>query len=300
MNDETTTITSEAPHDPMPDVVHSAPSALRPSASSRKGPKRGWFVHSSGRFDRPLHDLRASVERLRGMRGPDEVVLVSGTESSHRPDSFLRGKGWESVHLDGAGRNECWATWRSDALELIRPAYARRIADRQWYRVGGSIAPKVHALVIPLRVVNRRFRRKIYVVVIHMPLDNTPLRASIWFECCDGLRDVAAEIRAEDPTAEIVFLADWNKNWRQAPERAAIQSRLAGPLGLQQAWDGHAPKRGGTHGPISLLDGAILAAKAIFGCELVKDDDSSDHRPMRVGVKFRLVPRRLRRRKKGA
>lgn len=249
MNDETTTITSEAPHDPMPDVVHSAPSALRPSASSRKGPKRGWFVHSSGRFDRPLHDLRASVERLRGMRGPDEVVLVSGTESSHRPDSFLRGKGWESVHLDGAGRNECWATWRSDALELIRPAYARRIADRQWYRVGGSIAPKVHALVIPLRVANRRFRRKIYVVVIHMPLDNTP---------------------------------------------------LAGPLGLQQAWDGHAPKRGGTHGPISLLDGAILAAKAIFGCELVKDDDSSDHRPMRVGVKFRLVPRRLRRRKKGA
>lgn len=284
---------------------------MRPTVTVR-APRRALAAHSSGRFDRSVEKLERSVRRIRHTtRGRGllqrKVALVTGTEASGRSaaelERVLGAPNWDYVHIDGRGKSECWATWDTRVLERAGRAYTRQITDRTWFRspeYGGSAAPFVHALVVPLRVVGRPARRTITVIVVHMPLDNTELRADIWVECTRGLREVVAEIRANDPHTEILIEADWNKNYREADERRMIQHYVADALRLVQAWDGSAPARGGTHGPRALIDGAV-ASRRLLGattpwCWLLKDDTSSDHRPYAHALRWPMLPRRIRRR----
>ncbi len=261
-----------------------------------------WAVHSSGRFDRPVDTLAASVRRLRALPGKYPVAVVTGTEASGRTNAddatFLGGRAhWPYIHLDGTrGHSECWATFDDRLHQLAGRPYARALTDLTWTRApeyGGGKAAIVHALVVPLAPVGRPHRRRKYFIVVHMPLDNTELRAAIWRDCAAGLVDLGAEIRETDPDAELVPVGDWNKNYRLPGERAQIETRIARPLGLAQAWRGHVPAKGGTHGS-QLIDGHLAAAKAIAACQLVDDDASSDHRPSRVLLKSRLYPPRRR------
>lgn len=277
---------------------------------STKAPRRALAAHSSGRFDRSVESLERNVRRIRHTtrgRGPLRrgVALVTGTEASGRSDAELErvlgDPGWDYVHINGRGKSECWATWDTSVLERAAEPYTRQLTDRTWVRskeYGGSTAPFVHALVVPLRVVGRPARRSLTVIVVHMPLDNTELRAEIWVECTRGLRAVVAEIRANDPHTQILIEADWNKNYRQADERRMIEHYVANPLGLVQAWDGSAPARGGTHGPLGLIDGAVGSRRLLGAttpwCWLLEDDASSDHRPYAHALRWPLLPRRIR------
>lgn len=276
-----------------------------------RAPRRALGVHSSGRFDRPVDSLAASVHRLRGItrgRGPflRRVAYITGTEAGHRTDRDLKlvlgsDPDWDYENLLGAAAGECWATWRRTHLELAGTPHARRLTTMTWFRskeYGGGEAPPVTALVVPLRVVGRPNRRRLYLIVVHMPLDNTELRAEIWENVCRGLRTLVTDIRARDPHAEPVVEADWNKDYRDPLERNQIERRVARPLRLVQGWDGSAPNRGGTHGPRRLIDG-VVASRRLLGwstpwCWLADDDDSSDHRPYVHTLRWPLLPKRLR------
>lgn len=276
---------------------------------SVRAPRRALGVHSSGRFDRPLDTLTNSVRRLRRVtRGrlllKRRVAFVTGTEAGGRTDEDLaRALGsdpaWEYVNLRGPAA-ECWATWRRSMLELDGRPYSRQLTNITWVRskeYGGREAAPVKALVVPLRVTGRRNRRKVWLIVVHMPLDNTELRAAAWVDCCRGLRTLVTEIRAQDPQAEILIEADWNKDHSKPSERAMIHRHIARPLRLVQGWDGSRPKRGGTHGR-RLIDG-VVASRRVLGwstpwCWLTADDRSSDHRPYVHTVRWPLLPKRLR------
>jgi hypothetical protein len=278
---------------------------------STKAPRRALGVHSSGRFDRPVESLAASVRRLRRVtRGRGllrrRVAFITGTEAAGRShDDLDRVLGsdpaWRYTHIGGRASGECWATWRASHLELgDREPFARRLTRMTWRRsaeYGGKEAPPVEALVVPLQVVGRPHRRRVYLVVVHMPLDNTENRAAIWVDCCRGLRILVTQIRASDPHAVIVLEADWNKNYRDPRERAMLRQHVARPLRLVQGWDGSTPARGGTHGR-QLIDGVITSA-AVLGwstpwCWLTRDDRSSDHRPYVHTVRWPLLPKRIR------
>lgn len=274
-----------------------------------RAPRRALGVHSSGRFDRPLDTLTNSVRRLRRItRGRGllrrQVAYVTGTEAGGRTDEELaRALGsdpvWEYVNLRGPAA-ECWATWRTSMLELDGTPYSRQLTDITWTRskeYGGREAPPVKALVVPLRVVGRPRRRKIVLIVVHMPLDNTDRRAAAWVDCCRGHRQLVTELRAQDPTVEIIIEADWNKDHRNPVERGMVQRHVARPLRLTQGWDGSSPKRGGTHGR-RLIDG-VVASRRVLGwstpwCWLTADDRSSDHRPYVHTLRWPLLPKRVR------
>lgn len=270
--------------------------------------RRALGIHSSGRFDRPIASLAASVRRLRRVargRGPlrRRVAFITGTEAGGRSDAELEqalgsDPTWDYVNLKGPAA-ECWATWRTSMLERNGRPYSRQLSDITWTRskeYGGKEAAPVKALVVPLRVVGRPNRRHIYLVVIHMPLDNTELRAQAWVDCCRGLRAlVVDEIRTHDPHAEIVIEADWNKDHRNDRERDMIRKHVARPLRLVQGWDGSRPGRGGTHGR-RLIDG-VVSSRRFLGwstpwCWLTADDNSSDHRPYVHTVRWPLLPQR--------
>lgn len=275
-----------------------------------KAPRRALGVHSSGRFDRTDQSLIRSVKRLRKVtrgRWPllRRVAYVTGTEASGRgwkdmKDILGSDRDWDYAWISGRGSGECWATWSTQMLELADTPFVRQLSTMTWRRsqaYGGGEAPPVEALVVPLRPVGRPSRRTIYLIVVHMPLDNTELRAAIWRDVARGLRVLASDIRAEDPHAELVFEADWNKNHREPGERAAIQKDIARPLRLVQGWDGSGPRRGGTHGR-QLIDG-VVASRRLLGwstpwCWLTADDRSSDHRPYVHTVRWPLLPKRIR------
>lgn len=276
-----------------------------------RAPRRALGIHSSGRFDRPVESLTRSVRRLRRLsRGRGllrrEVAFVTGTEAGGRSDKDLQralgsDPGWDFVNLRGPAA-ECWATWRVDHLERRADwaPFSRKLTDKTWVRAreyGGREAPPVEALVVPLQVVGRPNRRRPVLIVIHMPLDNTDQRAAAWIDCCRGLRILVTQIRERDPGAEIVIEADWNKDHRNARERAMIHRYVAKPLRLTQGWDGSRPAHGGTHGR-QLIDGCLARARALGSstpwCWLVPDDGSSDHRPYAHALRWPLLPKRLR------
>lgn len=275
-----------------------------------RAPLRALGVHSSGRFDRSDDKLARSVARLRKVTrgsGPlkRRVAWITGTEADSRSDRTLERifdePGWDYTRIAGHGTSELWATWDTRIVELNGQPYVVQLTDQTWTRdedFGGKQAPFVHALVVPLRVAGRRFRRPIYLIVLHAPTDSTALRQAVWMSVARGLRILGTDIRAKHPHAVLVYNADWNKDYRNPTERAQLDKAIARPLRLTQAWDGSLPKRGGTHGPSRVIDGTITSVRLLGGstpwCWLLPDDDSADHRPYAHTLRWPLLPKRVR------
>lgn len=245
---------------------------------------RIWGVQSAGRFDRSVVSWRRSLVRLVGLG-----VWVTGTEAAGRTASEFRAAltrvGWDFVHLSGAAVGECYATWDAAVVELAGHPFARKLTDLTWVRdaeYGGDTAALVHALVVPLR--NRRGRARVRVlVVVHMPLDNTAPRQAAWLDCCRGLRILEADLDRMYPGAEVVIVMDGNKNLHEPAELAEVSAHLEKPLRMVVSWRRPYPVAG-THAR-QLIDYALAAAGVIVACQLVADDDSSDHRPFRYRLR---------------
>lgn len=273
----------------MTDVVSFVPAArVRPSLTRRiaaaLGVKRPlWFVHASGRFDRIDRLWRAALTYYR-RRG----VLVTGTEAAGRsPEDFRRALGdtdWAWAHLAGAAAGESYATWDTTALELLGKPWAYKLTDLTWVRseeYGGKRAAKTHALVLKLRDVATD--QAYWIAVVHMPLDNTRQRAEAWVDCCRGLQGLKRELSARDPKAAFVVVGDVNKNLREHDEAGAVRQRLEKPLHSVTSWV-HGLPREGTHGR-QVIDYAILPARLLGGCQLLRDLPESDHRGFRYRIK---------------
>lgn len=266
-------------------------------------PVTSWSVHSSGRFDRPESLVRKSVHRLRNLPGKYRVTVVTGTEangwSPAKTRRILGGSGnWAYAHFNGRGVGDTWATWDDRVWRSVRRPYTVQITHMTWTRsaaYGGKRAPYVRALVVPLRLRRRGWRRTRYYVVVHMPLENTPLRREVWLDCARSLVELGKEIQRQDPYAELVFVGDWNRDYREPGDRMLMSQEIAAPLRLRQAWAHHVPRTGGTIGRRKLIDGHIAPAGSIVDGGLVEDDASSDHRPMRTLLKSRVDPARRRR-----
>jgi hypothetical protein len=254
---------------------------------------RVWFVHSSGRFDRSAHVWVASLRRLRKLG-----VVITGTEAAGRSAADMArafGDTWAFAHLTGAAQGESFAAWDTRVLTLVSRPKAYKLSDLTWTRApeyGGKPAAKVHALVVPLQPVKGK-RRRIFLVIVHMPLDNTDKRAEAWVDCCKGLRELTDQLHDMDPDAEVVLVGDWNKDQRDHREAAMMRLHLTGPLGLRNSWDGWLSRLSagdGTHGR-QIIDAALLVARMLIRCVLITDDASSDHRPFRYKVRLRRAPK---------
>lgn len=234
-------------------------------------------VHSSGRFDRDPDLLRRDVKAHREIG-----QLVTRTEITRQPHGErLRGQGWSFVRsFREDGNDECSVEWSNDAFTLCGLPEVVAVTDMTFFRseaMGGAQAPFIKALFVPLAKASNPGRR-LFVVACHQALSNTEQRRLVWLDVSSGLVELGRWLRRQDDEARLLLVADWNKNYRDGDDRALMQSKVARPLGLKQAWDGNVPAEGGTHGRRSLIDGDITDL-AVGGCRLLPDTDASDHRP---------------------
>lgn len=247
--------------------------------------KGNWWAFNAGRFDRSGKTWRRATTYL--MR---RTVLIAGTEAAGRPAALFRqalwNNGWDYVHLAGAAPGECYATWHIGALELAAKPWAHKLTDLTWVRsqeYGGREAAKVHALVVPLRKANRGGLPSHVLVVVHMPLDNTPQRAACWADCCGGLVDLKRDLTRRWPGVEVVIVGDFNKNLRERDEAGQVRQRLEKPLGMVTSWQDGLP-HGGTHGR-AVIDFALLKRSLLAACHLLRDLPDSDHRAFRFKLR---------------
>ncbi len=253
----------------------------------RRLPRRGlWIAHNSGRFDTPSNLWRHAIIWLRG-----KADLITGTEAASRSDTLfsaaLGDSDWAYAHLTGAAAGECFATWNPAVVDLLGKPFAHKLTDLTWVRDqehGGKEAAKVHALVLRLRITATG--KRLWLVVVHMPLDNTPTRAAAWLDCCVGLAALKADLQRRDPTADVLINGDWNKNLRLHNEAGIVRQRLEKPLGLVTSWEFGLPKTGGTHGT-QVIDYGLLRRALLVACELLRDLPDSDHRAMRYRIRRR-------------
>lgn len=241
-------------------------------------------VHSSGRFDRSVELLARDVKKFHAMKGVTLTTHTEQADDSKQRDAAFDTPGWSFFQdrRDNA-YDECVITWKDDFWRPMLGGSAVELSPMTWVRsaeYGGQEAATVKAAYVLLEsVVVPRLR--VAVIAAHMPLDNTDKRAEAWIDCTRGLHRLIQNLRRQDMKCRFIVSADWNKNFRQADERALLQGRVATPNRLTQAWSTGVPKHGGTHGPKGLIDGD-LSNLPIKRAYLLDDTASSDHRPYAV------------------
>jgi hypothetical protein len=127
---------------------------------------------------------------------------------------------------------------------------------------------------------HRATGRVLFLSVVHLPShvqngqkfhDNAQARA--WRSAVAGWNAYWDRVRAKAHPNAALFAADWNVDHKSAHWRDVIRSYFPA---LVPNWKGHMPKQG-THGG-RLIDATWAKTKATKS-RLLKDDDSSDHRP---------------------
>ncbi|MFT4081200.1 MAG: hypothetical protein QM638_01310 [Nocardioides sp.] len=251
-----------------------APSTPRP----RKAITCRW-LHSSGRFDRPQKRLRRWLYSYRLRR----CSVISGTEAKGRTNALFSTRNaeeWDYAHSKGAA-GECWLTWKRNTWGQLGATRAPVLSQATYRRVasyGGGETPPFRALRVRLR--EKRTGRTVICYVVHMPLHNTKQRAEVWEAVAEGLVELVNKDRKAYPEAEVVIVGDINYSWRNSHFRKLMVRHIAKPTGTTASWDGgRTPRKGGTIGSHGSLIDVLFTSIRIRGCRLLRDDNSSDHRP---------------------
>lgn len=240
------------------------------------------LTHHSERYDRPLARVKRDGKTFREHSG-----LVTRTEMSQGRVDTLRVPGWSFCQSEVFGEDNTHVEWDNAVLSLSGMPYSRQLTEMTFFRVSGAEAPPIEALVTFLADAKRPNKR-IALITVHMSLDNTAKRAEVWRDCAKGMKALIRRIRKDDPGIKVIVAADFNKNYRQDKERAAIERYFCKPNGLSQAWDGFADKvQGGTHGKTALIDGWLVdEGIKVRWVRLLPDTDGSDHRPLAMRITF--------------
>jgi endonuclease/exonuclease/phosphatase family metal-dependent hydrolase len=240
------------------------------------------LLHASGRYDRPTRLLR----RLLGWYSHQGLSILTGTEAKARTAATWAGlTGWSAVHLDGAGNiAECWLTYRSKVwAPTAHKTTAPLLSDDQYRTSAGALFPKFRALRVILQ--HRPSGDLFAFYVIHMPLDNTELRARVWVQAADGLATLVAADAAAHPQWRQIIVGDVNKNWRETADRGLCVRHIVVPTSTRCVWTGHLPKSGGTHGTRGIIDHAYVYRLTVKVARLLPHTRlmrrASDHWPFR-------------------
>lgn len=237
------------------------------------------FSHGSGLYSVDRKFLRRALQYTRSLPG---VSVISGTEAKGRDEWFLKNTKWQHVHMPGA-KGECWLTWRDKTWELAGKATVPILSNDQYFTRGGSLFPKFRALRVPLT--HKASEKQFLIYVVHMPLDNTAKRASVWVDATVGLAALLAVDRKKYPDVIQVVVGDINKNWREDGDRGQCVKHIVEPTKTRCSWTGHVPKTGGTHGNRGIIDHAYVHGAAVVACRLMKRlglfRRASDHWPFK-------------------
>lgn len=247
-------------------------------------------VHSSSRFDRAPVSLFKAFKRYAKR---SDLITWTEIEAETRERVLRTLKGWNLISGDKSYANDCGISYRATRLRLVESGNESTGAER-YSNVKGLLRD-------PAFVTWGVFEDLItgdtlVVVVVHLASSiegdlarkrNTRRTAS-FLTGFAGTMKIARRLRKEYKADGAMVVADFNLNFKLAWVRALVKS-------LAPRWQ-HTWKRlpkGGTHGS-RVIDATLLWGRLrVHGSAgLMRDDQSSDHRPYKEWLRW--VPRRRR------
>lgn len=233
-------------------------------------------IHSSSRYDRSpksLHEAFLSYVPHSSLVTFTEVEFEAREKALHAPY-------WNKVTGDKSNRNDSAVCW--DERRLIS-SYDEQFAIKGsvFARAGGNKVDQLYATIV---VLEDGLGKSFVVGVIHLPSSvegdlskgQKTDRTGSWFSACNQLRRRVNELKRKFKADGSMIVADWNIDFKKAWSRVLIKTIFPS---WKLTWR-EVEVKGGTHGR-RIIDGTVVRGNfsVIEGAHLIKDDDSSDHRP---------------------
>lgn len=236
-------------------------------------------AHSSGRWDASTEALERNVRRLR--RHHSIVTRTELTRPGVKSALSWPEDGWGLWHPKGAA-DDCSIEWDRDVWDCedraVLPLTHIRI-----HTESGFLKPPCTAVLATLRHLVTRLR--VEVSVWHLDLENTPLRREAARQERAALRAHWHNRRLHDPSVELIGQGDLNLDQRHRSQRDLVRRQMLDGTGMVNLWESHPLPAGGTHGP-HLLDATLATIPG--RSQLIRDDNSSDHRPYESELETRV------------
>jgi len=234
-------------------------------------------AHSSSLYSNSPSSLAKQLDRLVSATDPEaNVATYTEVGSAERTEAMKQAD------------PDDWAAWvpgQSDVGIMWRKANfgpvwkePHKLTDKVWTDGHG----RKHETWCATALLEHTDGHTLFLSVCHLPshvqngnkfYDNAQAKA--WKSACAGWSDYWNNKRKKDHPDLAMLAADWNVDFHSSTWRDQVQSYFPS---MFLGWKGNMPPAGkGTHGS-RLIDGTMATVKA-NKCELLKDDDSSDHRP---------------------
>lgn len=234
-------------------------------------------AHSSSLYSNSAASLADQVERFVEAEDPSATV---GTFTEVGSDSRTK-------VLKDSDPDE-WAAWVPDQSDVgimwrksdYSPRWkkAKKLTDKVWTDGKG----RKHETWAGSALLEHTSGKSLFLSVCHLPSNvqngdkfNSNAQATAWKAAVNGWHSYWNEVRKSDKPTVGMIVADWNVDFHRSSWRSYVQGVFDS---LHLGWAGNMPPDGkGTHGS-RLIDASWSTVKA-SKCKLLKDDNSSDHRP---------------------
>jgi hypothetical protein len=233
-------------------------------------------AHSSSLYSNSAGSLANQVERAVEAEDPSATVITYTEVGSDSRTKVLK---------DASADFAAWVPSQSDVGIMWRKAdyspiwkEAKKLTDKVWTDGKG----RKHETWCGTAFLEHKSGKTLFLSVCHLPshvqngkkfYDNAQAKA--WKSALNGWSDYWNNKRKKDHPDMGMIVADWNVDFFMSEWRSTVQGYFPS---MFLGWSGHMPPKGkGTHGS-RLIDGTMATTKATK-CQLLKDDDSSDHRP---------------------
>jgi hypothetical protein len=238
-------------------------------------------AHSSSLYDGSKSGLKDEMRRLVTATDPSANLATLTEVGSDARTDILKNAAPGEWGAWVPNANACCADvgimWNKGAWSLEWKEN-RKLTDKKWTDGQG----RKHTTYAASAKLRHTSGRTIYLSVAHLPskvqngnafYDNAQARA--WRSAVDGWHDQWNAFRKKHDPDVALLAADWNIDYHSSRWRDEVGDRFPS---LKLGWQGSMPDKGkGTLGK-RLID-ATWSTRPSVKARLLKDDDSSDHRP---------------------
>jgi len=234
-------------------------------------------AHSSSLYSNSPDSLADQVERWVEAEDPSATICTFTEVGSDARTKVLKDADPDAWAAWVPSQTDIGIMWRKADYSPIWKE-GKKLTDKVWTDGQG----RKHETWCGTALLKHKSGCKLFVSVCHLPshvqngnkfYDNAQAKA--WKSACSGWSDYWNNKRKKDHPDIAMIIADWNVDFHSGHWRDVVQSYFPS---MFLGWNGHMPPNGkGTHGS-RLIDGT-MATKKTTKCELLKDDNSSDHRP---------------------
>lgn len=252
--------------------------ALGAPAHAEEPPIR--HAHSSSLYDGPKVPLEEEMERLVTATDPSANLATLTEVGSDARTEVLKdaAPGEWGAWVPDASKccSDTGIMWRKSEWSL-KTKEVHRLTDKTWTDGQGR---KHWTYATSAKFRHTSSGRTVFLSVAHLPShvqngnafhDNAQARA--WKSAVNGWHTYWNDFRKQHGPDVGMLVADWNVDFHSGHWRGWVGDKFPS---LVLGWKGHMPN-GGTHGK-RLID-ATWATVPSVKARLLKDDDSSDHRP---------------------